>query len=410
MPSNFLPAEIWCQILRESISIPSFLDSDRLLEVVDPLYDCFFSTKQEQTEAEYWKTERYRVNLRCVCRSWDAYLRHFDHRFIRVSDICHGYIPAEALRSAIRVYYSICQSNCPICLPMEEQEGALLAPLVAKLGQLSVEILSWTRGQQSNKILETLTNMISSMPSLRVIMEHNGGHHGLRNEWPEVISLSPKLKFVKCSNYLELSDWPSISSSSLTVLEFSSSNNCLSIPLEKFHLPSLRHLRFTGPLDNIWQDSHRLVPILKAVGHNLLSLKVGNNSSWETIPHEVWNLCPLLERLDTGFCFRHPPPLDHPLHTVSVAFSYTGENVEKMRSMVVFPSPLRDWPSVRRVVIVNLSSCFKPFVPKENRIFLLEYINTCKERRMIIEDENGVLLEGGDVRDIPERVGPCIIA
>src|ERR1700677_452611 len=106
---SLLPVEIWQTILRYGIGVPDFLDPKAYEGV---LSDSLLSHKycMRNNEATYWLAERNRNSFQRVCRSWDGYLRLFEHRYVRMLDIWHQTIPLLALKSAIRV--SFARYNC----------------------------------------------------------------------------------------------------------------------------------------------------------------------------------------------------------------------------------------------------------------------------------------------------------
>lgn len=393
MASNSLPVELWCQILQESISAPSLLNPYHLSEATNPLLG-YSSSCSWQPEQSYWSTERHRNILRRVCKSWDAYLCRFNHRFVRASDVYHRHVPKEALLNATRIEQVPCKStDCPMCT-LEGDEQQLLA-LIARLGQSSVEIIKWHTYEVSCEILALLWKMSSMLPSLKVIMTGSAYSSAVDIIWPGVITVYPKLSSIMFSTDMALSDWPIISAPNLTMLDFFHPSRPFMIPLEKFHLPSLRHLRFSSHASQIGEQSNRLIPLLKAVGRNLLSLQVGTGTgSWEALPPEVWELCPLLERLDTTLCYRHPPHPSHPIHTISAVFRFAIVQNEEVKRFSRLPTSLNNWPSLRRIIIKDIWDQLPySWTPEEIRSFLLTYISYCEENGISVQDQKGILLK-----------------
>ncbi|PVF93998.1 hypothetical protein CPB86DRAFT_714169, partial [Serendipita vermifera] len=99
--SPLLPSELWQMILTHSISVPVFFDAD-VVENISPWY-IDDPTVEWNNEKPYWTAERNRSSMRRVCRSWNDYLRQYDHRYVRMIDIAHGIVPAHHLKSAVRV-------------------------------------------------------------------------------------------------------------------------------------------------------------------------------------------------------------------------------------------------------------------------------------------------------------------
>ena len=95
--SSRASVEIWHIILKYSISVALFFDTDPLetygVEVI-PRY--FY-------EDEYWESERSRNSLRRVCRAWNEFLKDYDYRFVRLLDVIDGHVPVGSFSKAIRV-------------------------------------------------------------------------------------------------------------------------------------------------------------------------------------------------------------------------------------------------------------------------------------------------------------------
>jgi len=89
--------EIWHIILKFSISVPIFFDTDPLethgVEIIPRYY----------YDHEYWESERSRNSLRRVCRAWNDFLQPCDYRFVRLIDVVLGHAPPISLSQAIRV-------------------------------------------------------------------------------------------------------------------------------------------------------------------------------------------------------------------------------------------------------------------------------------------------------------------
>ncbi|PVG04345.1 hypothetical protein CPB86DRAFT_693331, partial [Serendipita vermifera] len=94
-----LPPEICHIILRYSIAVPDFFDPD----IADRIPPWFIYASDWNDSKQYWDAERIRNILQRVCRSWDAYLRKYEHRFIRMDDVVHRLVPVDRLRAAIRI-------------------------------------------------------------------------------------------------------------------------------------------------------------------------------------------------------------------------------------------------------------------------------------------------------------------
>ena len=121
-----VPVEIWWRILKFAISIPLFLDSGS----IEPFDADGDTIHQYYWELPYWSTERHRNSFRRVCTSWNEYLRPFNHRYIRFTDIIHGTVPMNAFPRAIRLYVGLCMcKECHRNLPEYLQEDSHLFSL-----------------------------------------------------------------------------------------------------------------------------------------------------------------------------------------------------------------------------------------------------------------------------------------
>ena len=105
-----LPVETWQTILRYVIFVPDFLDPDA--------YEGMLSTEMWtennsplNDERVYGRAERTRNRLRRVAKSWDRYLRRFEHRFVRMLDICCGTVLPEKLKNAVRISFGTYDLN-----------------------------------------------------------------------------------------------------------------------------------------------------------------------------------------------------------------------------------------------------------------------------------------------------------
>ncbi|CAG7852891.1 SubName: Full=Uncharacterized protein {ECO:0000313/EMBL:CCA75169.1} [Serendipita indica DSM 11827] len=101
-PWTRTPLEIWQEILKLTISLPLFFSTNPGPKDL--------GVRGEFTDTSiYWEAERTRNALRRVNKSWDTYLRRFDHRFVDLVDVEHGDIPLDAIRSAIRIRSLCCR-------------------------------------------------------------------------------------------------------------------------------------------------------------------------------------------------------------------------------------------------------------------------------------------------------------
>ncbi|CCA77428.1 hypothetical protein PIIN_11405 [Serendipita indica DSM 11827] len=96
-----LPVEIWRRILFHAIEVP-----DLFMKDLTPVTEI-------SSAIGYWKSERTRSALRRVCSSWNDFLASYDGRYVQISDIIHGTVPAAQLARALRINLMYC--NCEVC-------------------------------------------------------------------------------------------------------------------------------------------------------------------------------------------------------------------------------------------------------------------------------------------------------
>jgi hypothetical protein len=106
-----LPVEVWHAILRYAIEVPLFLDPDAYEGV---LARVVFHGRISPLnhECTYWSAEKTRNRMQLVSKSWDSFLRPFEHRFVRMLDIRHGKVPLQKLEMAIRVSFREYDCEC----------------------------------------------------------------------------------------------------------------------------------------------------------------------------------------------------------------------------------------------------------------------------------------------------------
>lgn len=121
------PNETWQMIFRYAISVPVFFDGDPIEIWVLEEYARYY-----RSEKSYWDAERYRSALRCVCSDWNAYLKRFDNRYVRLRDVSTGDVAISAITTVIRLRSDPHISGYPTeehllreAVGMEKQEWSL---------------------------------------------------------------------------------------------------------------------------------------------------------------------------------------------------------------------------------------------------------------------------------------------
>lgn len=303
------PAEIWCTIIKYTISVPVFFD-------VNPADSCGVEELNTYNhEAPYWESERCRSSLRRVCSSWNLYLLGFDHRYVRLTDVIHGLVKDWRMRQAVRLNLDPC--HCIDCIPGELDSGstsqdALLQVLHRLVEQShenwSVEIL---RGQIANEgDLLLLTRQAPRLKS--VVGRHSTQVAGASHLLPNLLTLCGT---ADDSALLTFEPEGTMSFLHLTTLQV----HLTSLePCSRWQLPTLRHLSFVYNSPEYSPAPEKFLNMLKAVGTNLVSLFYYGRPLDVPVPSELWQLCPRLERLQTPMLWETYPTPQHPLSCVRV--------------------------------------------------------------------------------------------
>ncbi|PVG00654.1 hypothetical protein CPB86DRAFT_782487 [Serendipita vermifera] len=319
------PVEIWHKILRYAISVPLFFDVNPAETYgVDSISNYYY-------ELAYWDSERTRYSLRAVCKGWDAFLRRYNHRYVRLADVFHERIPVSVLPLAIRLYIepdSMCEckqyckirqrlSGEPFWITLKNRMMAVLERATALVDEnqrplvWNLEILN---GQltRSGKDFELLKQRAPRLASLI----GKAGH-----DLSTVNSLSDTLY-----TFTTDGDWgidepvPSdiLSLSNLTTLYL-----CLismNLPVQEWSLPSLRHLSiyYYGAVLNR-NVEQRLIGMLKVLGGNLETMYFHSDIEAIPVSQELWKVCPNLLRVQMPYTWIEEPPKGHPIRTFRIS-------------------------------------------------------------------------------------------
>jgi hypothetical protein len=353
-----LPLEIWQMILRYSISVPDFLDPDEGLDRFPPWV---VAERGWSADSGYYEAERKRNTLRRVCKSWNEYLERYAHRFVRMSDVIHGIIPLECLRTAIKLslrFNNHGEGLCKDCKPKQfvpEPDDhnkwyyrfnyASLHSHILRLERLPrVEILDY--GGYGSSILPEV-DLSQVFPNL-LRFQAMDGTTKLDGVVKAIQSL-PSLRhmYAQPDKDDRVDDKTrQLRSSNLTTLYISS---CWSKSLlnrlkgTTIPLPALRHLHFQ--IQSKDRDSASWLALLRMVGKELKSLHLPRLFSLNPSSTEIWELCPNLEDLSGSFKLPPPtPPVGHPIHTLGVDMTM----LESQQKLENIPP---DWPSLRTLRI-----------------------------------------------------------
>jgi hypothetical protein len=281
-----------------------------------------------------------------------------------------------------------------------ETKVEILDALGAGLSYILMVIVE-LRGYKMMPHIKAITNM-------QVVGKYRANEESTDNSgWTRIMALLPKLKYINVSITANSKHWSEFSASSLMTLSYSipvprsaSNLNKWGLPSMDNHyasLSSLRHVRlpslYSSYLGTQQEQQQHLLTLgipterkidagllrfLADIGSNLLSLQIGSSFlQGKVMMDEIWHICPRLVRLDSGFLFLFPPPLNHPIHTISIfippypssasrlprrvspghATQVTDSspirpsNANKNFTPFFPPSLIKSWPSLRRLIV-----------------------------------------------------------
>jgi len=317
-----LPVEVWQAILRYAVEVPYFLDPDAYEGVLSssrfPLND----------ECAYWYTEKTRNRMQLVSKSWDSFLRPYEHRFIRMLDIRHGKVAPEKLETAIRVsfgdYNCTCVGLCSNSSFFDFIIDALkqVGSMGAIVDMAKMPLFLW---RLDPRLLENIKILVSTPYSHKYRLD------GL-------LRVLPSLRHFHGTNYYGI-EGRGLVLSNLVTSAFSIWPN-QEYDSILFDFPCLRHLRVDSleRTATVEFTKGAVLNILRVVGSQLLSLYLYHVPPGNETLEEVWELCPKMENFFTKFSLVSPP-LSHPIHTLYL------HSVEQMEGL----DPLPEWPNLRTI-------------------------------------------------------------
>ncbi|PVG04327.1 hypothetical protein CPB86DRAFT_778590 [Serendipita vermifera] len=347
-----LPVEIWQWILRDAISAPEFLDPDHW---VDKLPSWVIQERDDLDYEYYREAEIVRENLRRVCRTWDKYLRQYAHRFVLMSDVVHGKVPVQFLRSALRISFDNHDDGCAICgtknslrdrvVNHDRNDGYiyLCRQILEQEQPLNAEIL-----KDNDYLYHVLQGLISPQmfPNLASVFD--------LGDVIEAESIQTMLSYPSFRHlYMEVqySTNNILKSSTLTTLILGiqiSNQSRISFIRKDIDLPSLVHLdiQYSSYEEPGIYDEPAWLRLLEVVGKGLrtLSLPQERRCRMKMLPKDIWTICPRLEDLRfMGGIPNEPPPEGHPIHAFTVGSNwFTHKNTRKEEWVP-------DWPGLRTI-------------------------------------------------------------
>jgi hypothetical protein len=394
-----LPAEMWQTILRYGIGVADFLDPEAYDGV---LSDFLLSDKHRErnNEATYWLAERNRNSFQRVCRSWEGYLRPFEHRYVRMLDIWHQKIPLLALKSATRVSFARYNCKCVrFCRPelykritqrgiqptLQDRSfffGEICGPLVQTAGPLDRLLIVDTRSEVICN--EGLLQLASNARQVKVFLGRDYENGGGCYHSAEILCEFPELRHFHGHGRLE----PPASTiggvmlgSNLVTLSFINSGRMgQNGTTPGWNIPSLRHLR----IDNPWYQQgqpfleHAVYPLLQRIGSTLSSLWLSSPEFEYEFPPEIWEMCPKLEKLSTTMRLVSPPSSTHPFNT----YIATHWNISMGETAFLH------WLNLQKIIVDWVwddAGRGEHISQKWRRV--------CAARNIRIEDQNGITWE-----------------
>ncbi|KIM23380.1 hypothetical protein M408DRAFT_263892 [Serendipita vermifera MAFF 305830] len=407
-----LSIELWQWILRYAISIPEFLDP----ETYDGIFSQYLYEERLDTlsdETAYWVTERHRRSLQLVSKTWAAYMKTYQHRFVRMLDIFREKIPPESLKCAIRVsfgrYDCKCAEKCANRLDrLYCYQNVWKNPYFSNfcswtledIGPLDkLEIADMMR--ECFKLADFLIDS-QSLCQVKVFLglDHPSLNRSGRNASSHILGILPKLRNLYAYDIEKFSEIQELASNHRAtpgkesvgpMIRVAQNVVTLSLffhPFQGYYsspytldFPSLRHLRiqysFTGvDVDKIMQEI--TIPILKSTHGNIRSIYIQSLRSDPVPPLDIWDLCPKLERFGSTVDQMPPPPSYHPVHTFVSPFF-----LEEETDMGVFL-----WPNLQRFTSDMKWADTYPKQPASD-----EWLQMAAERGIRIEDRNGLTWE-----------------
>lgn len=355
----YAPVEIWEKILKYTISVPLFFDCD-------PISNYGIKRLSEyRFEADYWESERVRNSLRRVCKSWDIFLRLYDHRYVRLLDVYQHRVPKSAISAAIRL-------------------NLYPNPYYIEPSSILHQVPHADRIQNKNDFLWKIINDPSNMPTTSSgwMLEIVDGYLGYSNAiFVLLLENAPRLEaFIELStnltvlpsaaeqlkaiymeqgwtNRLMPCTWSVSYLPCLTTLRLRPLG--LEVPLHKWQLPALRHLSIKpqARISSTNEAATYFLQILEAFGDQLITFYYNIACIDFEVPHEFWSYIPHVRRLQLPFWRDPGPPAGHPIDFIRVPAYYLFDTKRHSSTWPSFPyweCQLPENPHQKRRLTVQL--------------------------------------------------------
>ncbi|CAG7852886.1 SubName: Full=Uncharacterized protein {ECO:0000313/EMBL:CCA75174.1} [Serendipita indica DSM 11827] len=289
-----LTVEIWQKILRHAIFVPVFLDSDPVETYGTEALPYFHD------EGPYWEAERGRNSLRRVFWAWNLYLRAYDNRYIRLSDVARLCVPAIALSRAIRISVANCYtSHFPTLSAIEDSVESKPEPW-------QMEILDG-RCVASMDVIQFLT-MPHRISNIRAEI------NGVPILYEALAKNQSPVTFLGNTRYTTL-PWQSFNLRHTTTMMIAISGDWEHPFLD---MPKLRHLQICTFLGD--RNYQKVFRWLKVIGGQLRTLYWKGRECPVPLDPNIWEMCPAVEVLEMPCDWRYqpPPPANHPIRALRV--------------------------------------------------------------------------------------------
>jgi len=323
-------------ILRYAIGVADFLDSGAFEGCISQS-EINSRTTSRNNETMYWRAEETRRCLQLVCKSWDLYLRGFEHRFVRMLDIQHKTLDSPVLEKAIRVSFGKYGCRCELCLSSAQRFEEFCYQAIAKAEEVKMEIADMMEEDHQISDFSPWRNF----HNVRALIAPSCGYCGY---FAEVVGRLKSLRHFYGKGYRGTKEnWSSsLISQNLVTLSFHDRKGSNYAEVE-WDLPSLRHLRFKDDSNEELDEfvPKALIPLLRSLGSQLISFYLYNRNEEYDLPEQIWDLCPHMEIFRTNMSLVSPPPYFHPIHTLVV---------DKCSQLKNFKGP-PEWPNLGKVAI-----------------------------------------------------------
>lgn len=411
--------EIWVQILDWVCDAPFVLDT-----MLDTDRDYWKHSHRYHDVKAYNESERHRLALRRVCRSWKEFADGYKYRWItyNTSPLAAPLEQAEALeamaqcenRSTLvddqrkglhtmsrprRILFHITTQS-----DMNVFRTAVDSSLLMKVTTLFVECSE----EYDEEVFEYMISQCAKLPkvgclALRAPKLHPAPLRAISTAFPRLITLTINNKSLVAYHPRENDRLilPDLEILELDLSVFKSGT------FETWSLPTLIHLSTPASRrGDLTRGPQTVLEPARILGANLLFLNIYRTDAPINIPLEFWSWCPrLVEFLAflSWVCFDTPIPIDHPLkyivhwpHYDGVDDLWAPSSVRTgmplvLRNLMVLPAGLKQF-IIWRSWSEYLNSLVARYNTEERHEILVRMNEICSDRGIHIEDQEKVTL------------------